>query len=124
MEKRVFFIFGDLLTNVVIGGCAALLAGLATPQGWGMLVSMFAGMILGMLLASLLSFLFMPFFGAMEVMMPAMTTGMVSGMVAGHIAATLPLSHAYLALVGSVLGATVLAITYALNAFLTGEATN
>jgi len=124
VEKRLFFVFGDLLTNLVIGGCAALLVSLAVPQSWGMFVGMLAGMVLGMLFASLLSFLFIPFFGAMEVMIPAMTTGMLSGMVAGHLAATYHLSEANLLCVGSVLGATVVAVTYALNAFLKGEATD
>jgi len=81
MERRLYFVLGDLLVNAIAGVAAAFSAGLVPPS-WHPLVAMPLGMCVGAASASVVALLFMPFFGAFEVMLPAMLTGMVAGMTA------------------------------------------
>lgn len=108
MEKRPYFVLGDLLVNVAAGVTAALSVRALVPPSWHPVVAMPVGMFLGSLVASLLSFLFMPFFGAFEVMLPAMLTGMVSGMAATMLEA--PASS------GALIGLAVVGWVYFLTA--------
>ncbi|MBF0155830.1 MAG: hypothetical protein HQL57_01420 [Magnetococcales bacterium] len=89
MERRPYFIFGDLLSCVAAGALAgnwsvAVHGWMAIP-GWPMAVTMALEMIvdmgLGMVAGMLVAAVAMPLFGAMEIMIPVMLTGMVSGMV-------------------------------------------
>ena len=48
MEKRLYFIFGDVLSNVARGGVAGLGAAGLVSAGWHMLIGMGIGMIAGM----------------------------------------------------------------------------
>lgn len=87
MERRPYFVMGDLVANAATGalvGCAA--AALVGPH-WHSLLAMGLGMLGGMLLSLIASFAFVPFFGAHEVMVPVMTTGMAAGMVVAMQAA-------------------------------------
>ena len=68
MERRVYFILGDLLTCLVAGAAGGWLTQLAVPEGWFILIRMAIGMVLGMVAGMLAGFLFTPFFRSMELM--------------------------------------------------------
>jgi hypothetical protein len=81
MEKRPYFIMGDLMANSLIGGLAAVAAMILISSSWMMFIAMIVGMAAGMFISLLLGLLiFIPLFGAMEVMLPAMwNSGQPSG---------------------------------------------
>jgi len=82
MEKRPFFIAGDLISNAAVGALAALATHALIAPYLGMFVGMVLGMVLGMIISMLLTtLLFSVIWGAMEVMLPCMVSGMVAGMV-------------------------------------------
>ncbi|NQV47792.1 MAG: hypothetical protein HQ504_08425 [Rhodospirillaceae bacterium] len=81
MEKRPYFIFGDLVAAMLSGVASGGLVWWALPGGWWMVPAMFIGMALGMVVALLVGFLLAPFFGLFELMAPAMLSGMAAGMV-------------------------------------------
>ncbi len=92
MDNRLYFILGDLLSNVLVGSVVGGLSWLIVGPQWNMFLAMFVMMLVGMLVA--LS-LFIPasiMFGAMEIMLPIMVTGMLSGMVVGMWIPMSPLS--------------------------------
>lgn len=120
MERRIYFLAGDFLSNTVMGTSAAWLAGVIVDPSWtmpgGMLVGMLAGMGLGLLLMPVLVGLF----GAMEVMLPVMLTAMVSGMVFGMAGAMQVPTLQLLLAGGAAIGILVLLLTYAVDAALQG----
>lgn len=82
MENRVFFIFGDLFSNAVVGAAAAWMVHTLIGHSLGMFVGMLLGMVVGMVISMLLTtFLLSVIWGAMEVMLPCMVTGMLAGMI-------------------------------------------
>ncbi|MBF0107709.1 MAG: hypothetical protein HQL76_00845 [Magnetococcales bacterium] len=83
MERRVYFVAGDLLATGVAGWLAALVVLDWTPWQGSTMHTMMGGMALGMMTGMLTAFVFIPVFGAMEVMLPVMLAGMVSGMLTG-----------------------------------------
>ena len=118
MERRLYFMVGDLLAVTVVGALAGVLMTAVIGTGWNMLVAMLVGMALGMLVALPGSFAFMPFFGAMEVMVPTMLAGMLSGMWVGMFAAMTPLSAGAGLRFGALIGLFAWLCTTTLNAFL------
>jgi hypothetical protein len=84
MEKRPYFVAGDILVNGFAGAAAAYVAS-AFFEGWHALPAMALGMLLGGLVSSVVAVAFMPLFGALEVMLPAMLTGMLSGMAGSRV---------------------------------------
>ena len=93
MEKRLYFILGDLATNVVSGAVAALVCTIIFGASWGMIPAMLLGMVVGMIVAGLTGvLLFLTLFGAMEIMIPAMLTGMAVGMIMSMLATMVSLS--------------------------------
>ena len=64
MEKRLYFIFGDVLSDAAIGGLAGLGAAGLVSAGWHMLIGMGIGMIVGTGVSFLALLIFCPFFGA------------------------------------------------------------
>lgn len=48
MEKRLYFIFGDMLSNAAIGGLTGLGAAGLVSTGWNMPIGMGIGMLVGM----------------------------------------------------------------------------
>ena len=121
MEKRLYFIVGDVLSNVVIGALAAVsIAGLIGPA-WNMLLGMIVGMIVGMAESLLAPLTLCPFFGAMEVMLPTMVTGMVAGMVLGMRAVMQPVYFSQAAGLGALVGIGTLLLVLVVNAKLQGE---
>lgn len=108
MEKRPYFVLGDLFVNAIAGSVAALSAHALVPSSWHSLAAMPLGMCAGALSASVAGFLFMPFLGALEVMLPVMLTGMVAGMAGSMFGAPV--------LTGASIGLAVVAWVYFLTA--------
>ncbi|MDY6812118.1 MAG: hypothetical protein SV108_00365 [Pseudomonadota bacterium] len=116
MERRAYFIAGDLLANLSTGAVAGAASALLVGPGWPMWLAMPAGMLLGMLLASVLGVaVFFRYFGAMEVMLPTALTGMLAGMLAAMWATMAPLGLAPAALLGVLCGYAALGLVYALD---------
>jgi hypothetical protein len=118
MERRIYFLAGDLLSNAVMGAAAAWLAAAIVDPSWSMPAGMFAGMLGGMGLGLLLMPVFVGLFGAMEVMLPVMLTAMLSGMLSGMASAMQVPAIPLLLLAGGSIGILVLLLTYAIDAVL------
>ena len=121
MERRFYFLAGDLLSNAVMGAAAAWLAAAIVDPSWSMPAGMFAGMLGGMGLGLLLMPVFVGLFGAMEVMLPVMLTAMLSGMVFGMADAMQAPAVQLLLFGGGAIGILVLLLTYAIDAVLHGK---
>ncbi len=121
MEKRVYFLFGDVLASSLIGVLAGLAASALIGPSWPMLIAMLIGMALGMLVSLLSPIVFTPLFGAHEVMIPSMLAGMLSGMVVGMGAAMQPLSAGTASALGALIGVGVTVLVWIGNAVLHGE---
>lgn len=120
MERRLYFIVGDLLACTLTGAAAGWFAVTVIPADWVMLAGMLAGMVMGMATGLVGGILFSPFFGAMEVMLPASLSGMVAGLAVG-MAHTFIGVNAVAALgAGALAGFGCLAFTYFLQARLQG----
>jgi len=122
MERRIYFLAGDALSNAVMGAVAAWLAAAVVDPSWSMPAGMFAGMLAGMGLGLLLMPVFVGLFGAMEVMLPVMLTAMLSGMVFGMAGAMQAPAVQMLLLGGGSIGILVLLLTYAVDVVLHGKA--
>jgi hypothetical protein len=107
MEKRLYFVIGDLFVNA-IAGVAAVLSVQALVSSWHPIVALPVGLSMGALTAFLVALLFMPFFGAFEVMLPAVLTGMLAGMTASVLEAPAP--------TGAVIGLVVVGWVYFVTA--------
>lgn len=126
MERRLYFIFGDLAAAVVAGSLAGWLAMLVVPAGFqgplAMIAAMGIGMVVGMAVGMVVGFLFVPFFGAMEPMLPASLGGMMAGMgmaMAAVMGTPTPMNAT---LDGAAIGALCLLYTYVQQARLFGTA--
>ena len=118
MERRLYFLLGDLVSNAGVGALVGLavasLVGDTWPPVLGMVAGMFAGGVVALPAAVALS---VPF-GAMELMLPVMLTGMTSGMLLGMLGAMDTMSSGTAAERGAVVGLVVLLTTYGLNAYV------
>ncbi len=112
MEKRPYFLIGDLLTNGVAGAVVALICTSVFSEAWPHSLAMVAGMFVGSTVGMLLAMLASVALGAFEVMLPVMTTGMLVGMLSATSAAALTEAAAG----GALVGVGVLVLTYLLNA--------
>lgn len=92
METRLYFIVGDLLSNLFVGALVGTVCAFIFGPAWNMWIAMLVGMALGMLIAIPLSLLFGALFGALEVMLPVMLTAMFVGMVMAMRAAVEPIA--------------------------------
>jgi len=118
MERRLYFLVGDLLSNVGVGALVGLVVVSLVAETWPPVLGMVAGMLVGDLVALPAAVALSVPFGAMEIMLPVMTTGMVSGMAVGMLAAMGVVQTGQSAAVGAIAGLLVLAATYGLNAHL------
>jgi hypothetical protein len=117
MEKRPYFIIGDLFANALVATAAVAVTASLIGGAWGMIPGMLAGMVVGMLVALPVSLIFLfPLLGVMEVMAPCMLSGMLGGMWGGMW----PLAGESVLRWGIGTGIGVMVIIYALNAMLTG----
>ena len=117
MENRLFFVVGDIASNVLIAtlslGISAWLLG-GAPD---MLSGMVFGMLIGMVLAMGVGFaMISPRLGIMEVITPCMLSGMLAGMAGGMWSFSLVGVLQW----GPAIGISVLAVIYGMNAALTG----
>jgi hypothetical protein len=112
VEKRPYFLIGDLLTNSLTGAVVALACTSLFSEAWPHVLAMVAGMFVGSAVGMLLATLASVALGAFEVMLPVMTTGMLVGMLSATSAAELTEAAAG----GALVGVGVLVLTYLLNA--------
>jgi hypothetical protein len=115
VERRLYFLLGDVMANASIGAGAGLAASALVDTSWNMLVAMVVTMFVGHLIAVLGSLIFTPLFGGFEVMLPTMLTGMESGMIVGMAGAMRPLGTGQAAVLGALIGLAVLSATSFLN---------
>lgn len=116
MERRAYFVIGDILANSLVATAAVALSAWLIGGGPGMWPGMLAGMVLGMALALVLSMLLAPLLGVMEVMVPCMLSGMLGGMWGGMW----PLAGSDLPRWGVATAFAVLTVVYLANALLRG----
>ena len=112
MEKRLYFIIGDLFANALIATIAVALTTWLIGGSWGMIPGMLVGMLLGMVTALPLSLIL----GIMEVLSPCMISGMLGGMWGGMW----PLAGGEILQWGVGTGIAVVVVIYALNAVVSG----
>lgn len=120
MDKRLFYVVGDLVANVIIGVIVALTAWAIVGPTWNMWLSMGSMMALGMVLGLVLFFPFSIKLGAHETMIPAMYTGMWAGMFVGMIASMMPLTLRHAAELGAMVGAAEIIFIWIVNTLLRG----
>ncbi len=121
MDSRLYFVLGDLASNLLVGALAGWLSALVIGVGWNMWLAMFLAMALGMLVGLLLFFPLGMAFGAMEVMLPIMLSGMLSGMVVGMWAAMHPVSAVTGLMAGAGCGLVGINVVWVLNVGLRGQ---
>lgn len=124
MDHRLYFIVGDLISNIGVGILTAVFAVLLINTGWNMFVAMVVMMALAMILGLFLSLVLSIWFGAMEIMVPAMLTGMFSGMISGMWLAMTQVPIAQLVWLGAITGFAVTCIIWLANAWLRGISTS
>jgi hypothetical protein len=120
MDSRLYFVLGDLFSNILVGIVAGWLTVLVVGVGWNMVVAMVLAMLIGMIVGLVLWFPLGTLFGAMEVMLPVMFGGMLSGMVVGMWAAMMPVSSYEAVAVGGVCGLVAIVIIWIMNNALRG----
>lgn len=120
MDSRLYFVLGDLFSNVLVGIVAGWLAAAVIGEGSNMFFAMLLAMVLGMVVGTILWLPLGTLFGAMEVMLPTMFGGMLSGMVVGMWAAMAPVGHFVAALTGGVCGLLAIVIVWVMNNSLRG----
>jgi hypothetical protein len=120
MDSRLYFVLGDLFSNILVGVVAGWLAALVVGEGWNMLLAMVLAMVLGMIVGTILWLPLGALFGAMEVMLPTMFGGMLSGMVVGMWAAMAPVGGLVAALTGGGCGLLAIVIVWVMNYSLRG----
>lgn len=121
MDKRLYFVLGDLITNVLAGMFVAGLCYLIFDTDWNMIVAMLVAMVLGMVFSMMIWFPASILYGAMEVMLPVMLTGMYSGMIIGMWASMHSLALATALLCGAVTGFVTVTIVWIVNNQLRGR---
>lgn len=121
MERRIYFILGDLAACLTAGALAGWLVHLILPGGWPLIALALAGMIIGMTIGIFTSFLFTPFFGALEIMLPTSIAGGLAGMGVGMAMAMTSPGAFDAALIGASMGFLSLAYVYLLQIKLHGE---
>ncbi len=123
MDHRLYFVIGDLISNVVAGILIAFCAALLIGTNWNMFLAMFVMMVLGMLLCIFLSLALGILFGAMEIMVPVMLTGMFSGMFSAMWLAMMDVAAVQLVFIGALTGVVVTSTIWMVNVRLRGIAT-
>lgn len=121
MERRVYFVLGDLVACAATGAAAGWAAHAAIPGDWFALAGMALGMLLGMLVGVVGGILFTPLFGSMEISLPATLAGMLAGSLAGMLHGMTEAGPATALWVGALVGLLCLGFTYILQARLYGE---
>ena len=118
MERRLYFLFGDIVSNTGVGALVGFVVVMSVREGWPPLLAMVSGMLLGDVVALPAMVLLSILFGAMEVMLPVMLTGMVTGMLVAMLMAARGLSIGAGVAVGVLVGLVALGATYILDAWV------
>jgi uncharacterized membrane protein YeaQ/YmgE (transglycosylase-associated protein family) len=121
LERRLYFIFGDLLACAVTGAAAGWLVHAMIPGDWHPLIGMVLGMLLGLPVGVVGGILFAPLFGDFEVSLPASLAAMVAGSVVGMLQGMAEIGAATALWGGALAGLACLAYSYVLQARLRGE---
>jgi hypothetical protein len=121
LERRPYFIFGDLLACSVTGAAAGWLVYAVIPGSWHPLVGMALGMLLGLPIGLVGGFIFAPLFGDLEATLPANLSAMVAGMATGMLVGMVDIGAGAAGGGGALAGLACMAYTYALQAWLHGE---
>lgn len=121
MDHRLFFVLGDMLSNIMTGAIVAWACWSLFDSDWNMFVAMVLAMGFGMFLSMLLWLPAGLLFGVMEAMVPMMFTGMVASMIVGMWAAMHPLSLQAAIATGAVSGLLCINIIWILNNHLRGQ---
>ena len=116
MERRLYFLIGDIVSNAGAGALVATGVAAFIDPTWLPVVAMVVGMLAGGIGSIPVAMVGSFAFGAFEVMVPVMTTGMLSGMVVGMAAAMGQLDRGAAAVLGAGTGLVVLALLYAFDA--------
>ena len=124
MDHRLYFIVGDLLSNIGIGILTAVSAVLLIDTGWNMIIAMVVMMALAMILGLFLSLALSIWFGAMEIMVPGMLTGMFSGMLSAMWLTMTQVPVVQLVCLGAITGFAVTCIIWLANTWLRGISTS
>lgn len=120
MDNRLYFVLGDLLSNLIVGALVAWACWLLFDNSWNMFLAMIIAMAFGMILSMLLWVPAGILFGAMEVMVPLMLTGMVSSMIVGMWAAMHPIQLSVALACGTISGLASINVVWILNNHLRG----
>ena len=121
MDNRLYFVIGDLFSNILVGVVVGCFCWLIVGADWNMWLAMIVMMLVGMLLASMLFFPLGILFGAMEVMLPLMLSGMVSGMIVGMWIPMSPLTLIESSVIGAMSGVLGLLAVWVLNNNIRGK---
>jgi prepilin signal peptidase PulO-like enzyme (type II secretory pathway) len=120
VERRPYFVLGDLISCAGTGGLVGLVTGAVVGPEWHGVVGLAVGVVMGMIIALALGLTALQIlFGAIEVVLPVTLTGALVGMWIGVIAAGADVSSGWSASAGASLGLGVMVFSYALNAHLT-----
>ena len=120
MDSRLYFVLGDLASNVLVGAVVGWLCALLVGVGWNMFFTMLLTMVIGMIVGTALWLPLGTLFGAMEVMVPTMFGGMLSGMVVGMWATMAPLGGYEALSIGGVCGLISIVLIWILNNSMRG----
>jgi len=118
VERRLYFVFGDILSNTGVGALVGFVVVVSVREGWSPLLAMVSGMFLGDVVSLPAIVVLSILFGAMEVMLPVMLTGMVTGMLVAMLMATRGLSIGAGIAVGMLVGLVTLGATYIVDAWV------
>lgn len=121
MERRAYFIFGDLLACAASGAAAGWITFAVVPGDWFAIIGMMLGMALGMPVGIIGGILFTPLFGSMEISLPAGLAGMMAGSVMGMLKGMAEIGSTTALWGGALVGLACLAFTYILQTRLHGE---
>ncbi len=122
MERRLYFIIGDILNCALAAAGGGWLTWLVVTDGWPILPAIAAGMVVGMMAGMLVGLFCSPFFGIMEVILPAALAGQMGGMAAGLMVAGYGAGLERAFLIGVTAGLLTLIFVYLLQARFHGEA--
>jgi len=115
VDNRLYFVLGDIFSNVMTGALVGLCSWLLVSTSWNMWLAMVVTMVAGMAIGLILWLPLGLFFGAMEVMVPVMLSGMLSGMAVGMWRAMAGLDGFTAVVIGGACGLASLVYIWVLN---------
>lgn len=120
MDDRLYFIFGDFISNIIVGVIMAVIPSLFVDSGWNMFAAMVVMMAVAMPGSLFLSLLLGIVFGAMEIMIPVMLSGMFGGMLGAMWLAMGDVGVVQLVYLGAITGFVTVCTIWVVNARMRG----